>query len=128
MRIAKIQNKYFFESDKPNGTHTYAVYYDKATQRNRAVPLTHLYVKDKKRFSQVKKGKIQIEKFKEFDDPSGVWNYYYSQNIKGEKISLKHPDIKKVENRYLSTKQSGRIKKFAVYDYRESYKKRETRK
>lgn len=61
MRLAKIKNKYFYKDNNPEGTHHYAVYYDKASKRNRAVPLTHLYVKDKKRFSQVKKGKIRIE-------------------------------------------------------------------
>ena len=74
MRLFKIKNKYLFKSDKPHGTHTYAVYKDKKTGENRAVALTHLYVKDDKRFQQVKKGNIAITKFKEFDVPSGVKN------------------------------------------------------
>ena len=89
MRLAKIKNKYLFDSDNPKGTHTYAVYYDKKNKETRAVALTHLYVKDDKRFKQVKKGNIKIEKFKEFDVPSGVQNYYYSRNKKGKKINLK---------------------------------------
>lgn len=117
MRIARIKNKYFFESDKPEGTHHYAVYYDKSTHRNRAVPLTHLYVKDGKRFEQVRKKFISIEKFKEFDVPSGVWNYYYADDINGNKINLKHNDVKDIGTRYLSQKQSNRIKKFANSKY-----------
>lgn len=124
MRLVKIRNKYFFKSNNPNGTHTYAVYYDKKTKKYHAIPLTHLYVKDDKRFSQIKKGKISIEKFKEFDVQSGVWNYYYSENVNGDKINLKDPDIVRVGTRYLPKKQSDRLKSFSKYDY----KKRKTHK
>ena len=117
MRLAKIKNKYLFKGDKPEGTHTYAVYYDKPSKRYRAVALTHLYVKDDKRFKQVKKGNIRIEKFKEFDVPSGVKNYYYDKN-----------NVIKTEKRYLSKSQSERIKKFAKYDCNsDKYKKKSRR-
>lgn len=118
MRLAKIKNKYFFKSDKPEGTHTYAVYYDRQSKRYRAVALTHLYVKDDKRFKQVKKGNIRIEKFKEFDVPSGVKNYYYDKTTSGKKIDLSDKkNIIKTSKRYLSKTQSERIKKFAKYNY-----------
>lgn len=52
MRLVRIKNKYLYESDNPEGVHTYAVYYDKKTKRNRAVALTHLYQKDEKRFAK----------------------------------------------------------------------------
>lgn len=116
MRLAKIKNKYLYNSDNPNGTHTYAVYYDKKTKQNRAVALTHLYVKDDKRFKQVKKGNIMISKFKEFDTPTGVQNYYYSKTIKGNKINLKDNDVVKVNKRYLPKKQADKIKNFAKND------------
>ena len=102
MRLAKIKNKYLFDSDNPKGTHTYAVYYDKGKKETRAVALTHLYIKDDKRFKQVKKGNIKIEKFKEFDTPTGVKNYYYSKNTKGKKINLKDSAIVHMSKRYLS--------------------------
>ena len=89
MRLVKIRNKYLFNSDKPNGTHSYAVYYDRVHKENRAVALTHLYIKDQKRFRQVKKGNIMITNFKDFDTPTGVKNYYYSKNTNGQKINLK---------------------------------------
>jgi hypothetical protein len=118
MRLAKIKNKYLFKGDKPEGTHTYAVYYDKPSKRYRAVALTHLYVKDDKRFKQVKKGNIRIEKFKEFDVPSGVQNYYYDTTTTGRKIDLSDKsNVIKTEKRYLSKKQSERIKKFATKKY-----------
>ena len=82
MRLVKIKNKYLFNSNNPNGTHTYAAYYDRANKRYNAVQLTHLYVKDDKRFKQVKRGDIMVTKFKEFDVPSGVRNQYYNKNIK----------------------------------------------
>ena len=64
MRLAKIKNKYLFKSNNPNGTHTYAVYYDWQNRRYNAVQLTHLYNKDQKRFDQVKRGNIMVTKFK----------------------------------------------------------------
>lgn len=118
MRLAKIKNKYLFQSDNPEGTHTYAVYYDRMSKRYRAVALTHLYVKDDKRFKQVQKGNIRIEKFKEFDVPSGVQNYYYDKTISGRKIDLSDKiNVKKISKRYLAKTQSERIKKFATKKY-----------
>lgn len=116
MRLAKIRNKYLFNSNKPNGIHTYAVYYDKQTKQNRAIALTHLYVKDEKRFKQVKKGNIMISNFKEFDTPTGVQNYYYSKNVSGKKISLKDKDVVKVHKRFLPKKQADKLKKFAKHN------------
>lgn len=113
MRIAKIKNRYLFESNNPNGIHTYAVYYDKKTKRNRAIALTHLYIKDEKRFKQVKKGNIMVTNLKEFETPTGVQNYYYSKNINGDKINLKDNDVVKVNKKYLPKKQADKIKKFA---------------
>ena len=118
MRLAKIKNKYLYKDDNPEGAHTYALYYDRPSKRYRAVGLTHLYVKDEKRFKQVKKGNIHIEKFKEFDVPSGVQNYYYDKIIDGKKIDLKDKNVvTKIEKRFLSKKQSKRIRDFAKYDY-----------
>ena len=115
MRLAKIKNKYLFKSSNPNGNHTYAVYYDKKNKENRAVGLTHLYIKDNKRFAQVKKGMIKIEKFKEFDVPSGVKNRYFNQNSKGGKINLNDKEnVKFVSNRFVGKKQSMRIINFAT--------------
>lgn len=118
MRLVKIKNKYLFNSDNPNGTHTYAVYFDRKSRENRAVGLTHLYVKDDKRFKQVKRGNIAITKFKEFDVPSGVQNYYYGRNIYGDYINLTDRDnVVKVGTRYIGKKQSDFIVKFAKNRY-----------
>lgn len=118
MRLVKIKNKYLFNSNNPNGTHTYAAYYDKANKRFNAVQLTHLYVKDDKRFKQVKRGNIMVTKFKEFDVPSGVRNVFYSKNISGGKIDLTdRANVVKVEKRYLSKQQSSKIKSFAKVNF-----------
>ena len=118
MRLAKIKNKYLFNSKEPDGVHTYAVYYDKKKKENRAVALTHLYVKDEKRFKQVKRGNIMVQKFKEFNNiPSGVQNYYYSKTKKGEKINLKDNNVVKVHKRFLPKKQADKIKRFAYKNY-----------
>ena len=79
MRLVRIKNRYLFKGNNPNGTHTYATYYDRQNKRYNAVQLTHLYVKDANRFRQVQRGNIMITKFKEFDVPSGVRNQYYNK-------------------------------------------------
>ena len=113
MRLVKIKNKYLFKSDNPNGIHTYAAYYDRKNKRYNAVQLTHLYVKDEKRFKQVHRGNIMVTKFKEFDVPSGVRNQYYWKNVNGGKINLKDKNVTYVAKQHLSKKQSDKIKLFA---------------
>ena len=123
MRLARIKNKYLYNDDNPNGVHTYALYYDRKNKEYRAVALTHLYVKDKKRFKQVRNGNIMVEKFKEFNVPTGVQNYYYSRNINGGKIDLQDKsNVVKVSTRYLSKKQSSKIKSFARKNYNKQKK------
>ena len=90
LRIAKIKNSYMYKTNKNDkGIHHYLVFYDRKKKRYNAVQLTHLYVKDKDRFKQVKKGLIKIEKFKEFDVPSGVKKEIFNSNAYGEKINIK---------------------------------------
>ena len=119
MRLVKIKNSYLFKSNYPNGTHTYATYYDRKNKRYNAIQLTHLYVKDTNRFKQVSKGNIMVTKFKEFDVPSGVRNQYYNKNVNGGKINLNDKsNVKLVSKRHLSKKQSDKIKLFANKIYK----------
>ena len=118
MRLANIKNKYFFNSENPDGFHTYAVYYDRKSKNYRAVQLTHLYVKDEKRFRQVSKGHVKIMKFKEFDVPSGVRNQYYSSNVRGQAIDLHDKNVLSISKRHLSKYQSDTIKAFAKKPHR----------
>lgn len=117
MRLVRIRNRYLFNSNNPNGNHVYAVYYDRKTKQNRAVALTHLYIKDPKRFKQVSQGNIMVTRFKEFDTPTGVKNYYYTKNIYGKDINLKDNDVVKVNKRYIPKRQSDTIKRFAYKNY-----------
>ena len=114
MRIAKIKNKYMFvTSENDNGIHYYAIFYNKETKRYNAIQLTHLYTKDKNRFIQVKKGLVKIEKFKEFDVPSGVRKKVYANNVDGQNIDINDKqNVEKIFPRYLSKKQSNRILEF----------------
>lgn len=113
MRLAKIKNKYLFDSDNPEGNHTYAVYYDRKSKCYRAVGLTHLYNKDEKRFKQVRKGNLLKMDFNEFETPSGVKNSFFDQNISGGKIDLSDKNVIAITQRHLSKKQSNQIKNFA---------------
>ena len=129
MRLAKIKNKYLFNSNNPEGIHTYAVYYHYPTKRYRAVGLTHLYIKDEKRFKQVSKGNIKIEKFKEFDVPSGVRNFYFDKTVMGKKIDLTDKkNVIQLEKRYIPKNQSNRIKKFATGNDTSLQKKKKSRR
>ena len=114
MKLAKIKNKYMYKT-KPEdeGTHYYLVYYNREKKRYNAIQLTHLYIKDKNRFIQVNKGLIIVEKLKEFDVPSGVRIDVYDKNVYGGKIDLHDKkNVVKVYPRYLSKKQSDRVKAF----------------
>ena len=99
--------------ENDNGTHYYLIYYDRKTKSYHAIQLTHLYIKDNNRFKQVQKGNIKIEKLKEFDVPSGIKKELYTSNNGGGKIDiLDRKNVVKIYPRYISKKQSSRIKNF----------------
>lgn len=117
MRLVKIKNRYLFKGNNPNGTHTYATYYDRQNKRYNVVQLTHLYVKDANRFKQVQRGDIMIIKFKEFDVPSGVEDKTFRKTVKGQPINEKYLtktnsrlnkwDMNKVKGRRINKKNKG---------------------
>lgn len=112
MRIARIKDSYIFDKTS-NGSHLYAVYYDRANRCYRAVGLTHLYVPDSNRFNQVKRGLLMKTKLPNFETPSGVDNKFYSRNINGGNIDLKSKDILSISKRHLPAKQAKSIIGFA---------------
>ena len=112
MRLAKIINKYMYKGDDGEGHHHYLIFYNRKEKRYNAIQLTHLYLKDKKRFTRVKKGLLKIEKFKEFDVPSGVKNKVFNHNADGLKIDLKNKNVINISKRYISKKQKNRIMNF----------------
>lgn len=114
MKVAKIKNKYMYETSmEDNGSHYYLLYFDRKEKKYIAIQLTHLYIKDRERFKQVSKGNILVEKFKIFEVPSGVKRDFYESNIFGDNID---PNDKKnvvdIPLRHLSRKQVKRIFKF----------------
>lgn len=112
MRLAKIKNKYMYKGDNGDGYHHYLVFFNRKEKRYNAIQLTHLYLKDPKRFGQVKKRLLKIEKFKEFEVPSGVSWKIINSNVNGEKIDLKDKNVLQIGRRYISTKQKNRIMRF----------------
>ena len=120
MRIAKIKNRYMFNSSKPNGTHDYLVYKDRNTSEVRVIELTHLYKPDRYNFSLINRGILKKMRFGHRDTPSGVNNGYFSKNINGKSIDLNHKDVnlnvyRKVR---ISNKQSNDVIRFAKRKYR----------
>ena len=98
-----------------NQLHYYAMYYDKTHREYRAIQLTHLYVKDKARFNELKNGNLLKEKISCFRDvPSAVRNSYFTKDISGKPLSFKSRCVmQSSRNRSLSKKQADRIKAFA---------------
>lgn len=82
------------------------------------VQLTHLYIWDKKRYIQVKRGDILIQKFKEYETPSGLKKEIYEKDVFGNKITLKQNNYVKKIYRTISKKQEK-----IIYDYILSKKK-----
>lgn len=112
MRLAKIKNKYMYKGDNGEGHHHYLIFYNRKEKRYNAIQLTHLYLKDQKRFDQVNKGVVKIEQFKEFDVPSGVKKEVINHNVNGKNINLKNKNVLHISKRYISTKQKNRIMRF----------------
>lgn len=110
MKLAKIKNRYMFHSNKPNGSHTYIVYYDKNTKKTHAVTTTHLYTIDPKRASQVKVGIYKKMKLPGFETPSGVYYKPTKKNVFGKDINLRSKDIKLKQS--LSKSQSKKVLQF----------------
>jgi hypothetical protein len=115
MRIAKIKNKYLFNSTNPNGTHDYLVYIDTKTGENRAVELTHLYNPDIKRFNQIKIGLLKKMSFSHRDTPSGVKNKYHRKDTNGNPLNFNDicVDLNSYKTHKVTNKQASDVIKFA---------------
>ena len=116
MKIARIKNRYMFNSSNPNGTHDYLIYKDNRTNEIRAIELTHLYKKDNYRFRQLRTRLLKKMKFGHRETPSGVNNGYKTKNVYGTPIDLNHKDVnlniyRKVR---ISNKQKNDILSFAT--------------
>ena len=100
-----------YKSDNPNGVHTYAVYKDRKSNKYRAIQLTHLY--ENRKEHQIKSGYLKVEKFKQFDYPTGVHNSYYDKDVHGNSLYFgKNTKHLKIGN--IPDKQAKRIKNFAI--------------
>ena len=112
MIIAKIKNRYMYHSKdgKPNGSHTYIIYYDKVTKKNHAIATTHLYTPDKRRMVQVKYGIYKKMKLPNYETPSGVYHKSVNKNVYGTDINLRSKDVKITG--YLPHNQSKKVLQF----------------
>ena len=114
MRLAFIKDRHMFNKNANyKDRHLYAVYYDKKSKKYRAIETTHLFLPDKKRFSDIKKGHLKKVKFPNFELPSGVNNNYYETDINGKSININHPDIKLISKKHLPKNVANDIISFA---------------
>lgn len=90
MKLAKIKNRYMFHSNKPNGYHSYLVYYDK---KHYAITTTHLYKADPKRMGQVRDGVYKKMKLPGFELPSGVYHKPNKTTVWGSDIDIHSKDV-----------------------------------
>lgn len=93
MLLVKLNDKLMFNGDK-NKSHLYLVYKNKNKVKYLR-QLTHLYIKDEKRFKQVKRGILEKYNVSGFDTIQGVKVDKY-KNLNNLKIH----DIKKISNFY----------------------------
>ena len=127
MKLVTIMNKYIFGPDpqnpnekekyKPNGSHIYAAYTDKKTNKTRLVQMTHLY--EDKKVRKIKQGLILPVKLPNVQFPSGVKREYYDKDIHGKPIDLKKVKAANVLSKskkatYLSKPLADKITKFAT--------------
>lgn len=112
MHLAKIRNRYMFDSDDPYGVHTYAVYSDEKTKEVRAIETTHLYKVDEKNMGKVKRGLLLKVHFDGYETPSGVNNTYYGTNVDGNPIDISHGDVY-MYDKPIAENQAKDIKAFA---------------
>lgn len=93
MKLAKIKNRYIFHSDKPNGYHTYLIYYDKRDKKHYAITTTHLYKADPKRMGQVRDGIYKKMKLPGHELPSGIYHKPNKTNVFGGDIDIHSKDV-----------------------------------
>lgn len=120
MKLAKIKDGYLFKTDNPNGTHTYAVYYDRGKREYRAIPTTHLYREDPNRMKEKKAGALMQVKFPSVFLPSGVKDYYHTTDVNGNKINVKSKNVQFISNKHIPKKLSDRVKRHAKGRYSRS--------
>lgn len=106
VRVAKIKNRYLFKKNtgyNKNGYHHYLVYTDKYTGQNVAVETTHLYNKDKKRFTELRNGKGIKMSLPGMETPSMVVKKFHTTNSNGKGIDFAHRDVK-IKSKITSSK------------------------
>lgn len=86
--IAKVHDSFIFDQ-KSNKFHFYVVDRKKNSKNVDLYELTHLYVPDRKRISQLKSGLIGKIKLNNFDCASGIYLNPISADINGHPLMAK---------------------------------------
>ena len=94
VKYARVKDSYIFNK-KSKGTHLYLVN-DSNPNKVKLQELTHMYIPDKKRFSQKAKGLIEEIYLDDFGASSGLKKRIITKDINGKKISSS--DLKKYSN------------------------------
>ena len=111
MRIYHIKNSTMFNKKDKNGTHRYAVYYDRKSHELRAIQLTHIYEIPFNKQKQINNGHIKKVKLNCYSMPSGVQTGYITKNIDGNPLTLNRFNSRKSYS--LSREESKKLKKIA---------------
>ena len=109
MKLYSIKDQYLFKTDQPDGAHTYAVFFDRRRKEYCAVPTTHLYKADQKRFRQKQSGFLKEMKLPGIPLPSGIKDYAHTTDVNGHKISINNPAVKPISKKHLPKRLSSQI-------------------
>ncbi len=88
MILIKLKDSDMFGGG-PNKSHLYLARKVRNKDEYRLNQLTHLYIKDPKRFSQVKRGLLKKVKVSGIDIPSGMKVEIMDKDFNGNKITYK---------------------------------------
>ena len=77
----------------PSHSYQYIVYTDKYTGENVAIATSHLYIRDEKRFKQLRQSAGIVVDLPGFKTPSFIKNKSYVFNVKDQPIDFAHRDV-----------------------------------
>lgn len=114
MKIVKVRNHLMYHDQaNPNGYHYYAFYWNKKYNRYNAVRLTHIAIKDSKRYTQADRGLIKPIRIKQLDKyaDNGITKDNYISDINGNRLN---PNIGTTVIVKVSDTSASKIKRFGT--------------
>ena len=89
MKIVKIRDGLMFNSNNPGNWHYYALFYNRRYRKYNAIRLTHIAIKDSRRYQRANNGLILPIRLKQIDKyaDSGITRERYINDINGNNLN-----------------------------------------